>query len=225
MKIYMGPYKSNWASSYPLERWWFEKQYGEKFWEIDEKNYTKWDNFVVGFCEGMQWIFNHSINKLNSKRKIKIKIDNYDVWSMDHTLALIIHPMLLKLKEQKHGSPHVDLEDVPEHLHPDPNRVKMNENNEIEEWEVDNTVHLRWDWVIDEMIHAFECEVDDEWEKQFQTGECDHIWVKDEKTGLTKLENGPNHTFEVDREAMDKAWERRKNGLRLFAKYYHGLWD
>jgi hypothetical protein len=225
MKIYMGPYRGTWLSSYPLERWWFERQYGEKSWDIDEKNYTKWDSFVVGFCEGMQWIFNHSINKLIPKRKIKVHIDDYDVWSMDHTLALIVHPMLLKLKEQKHGSPHVDLEDVPEHLHPDPNRVKMNENGEIEEWEVDNTIHDRWSWVLDEMIHAFECEVDEDWDDQFHSGETDYNFVKNEETGLTEMQKGPRHTFEVDRENMDKAWNRRKNGLRLFGKYYHGLWD
>ena len=225
MYVKMGPYNSDRLSSYPLERWWFERQYGEKSWDIDEKNYTKWDSFVVGFCEGMQWIFNHSINKLIPKRKIKVHIDDYDVWSMDHTLALIVHPMLLKLKEQKHGSPHVDLEDVPEHLHPDPNRVKMNENGEIEEWEVDNTIHDRWSWVLDEMIHAFECEVDEDWDDQFHTGETDYNFVKNEETGLTEMQKGPRHTFEVDRENMDKAWNRRKNGLSLFGKYYHGLWD
>ena len=225
MRVYMGPYKSKWASSYPLERWWFERQYGEKYWDMDEKNYTKWDNFVLGFCEGLQWIFNNSINKINSERKIKIKIDNYDVWSMDHTLALIIHPMLLKLREQKHGSPYIDAEDVPQSLRSDLNRVKMHEDGEIEEWDIDDTLHDRWNWVLDEIIHAFECEIDDEWDKQFQSGEIDHLWVKDETTGLTKLENGPKHTFVVDNEAMNKAWDRRKNGLRLFAKYYHGLWD
>lgn len=225
MKVYMGPYKSNWISAYPLESWWLKRQYGEKYWAIDENNYTKWDNFVVGFCEKTQWIFNRTINKLSSKRKIKIRIDDYDVWSMDNTLSLIIHPMLLKLKEHKHGSPLVDLEDVPKNLHPDPNRIKMHENGEIEEWQVDDTVHDRWSWVLDEMIYAFECEVDDDWDEQFHSGETDYNWVKNEETGLTEMKKGPRHTFEVDREAMDKAWERRKNGLRLFAKYYHGLWD
>lgn len=225
MKVYMGPYRGTWLTSYPLERWWFERQYGEDHWKMKEEDYTKMDNFVQGFCDGMQWIFNHTLNKIVPNRKIKIHIHDYDVWSMDHTLALIIHPMLLKLKEQKHGSPFVESEDVPEHLHPDPNRAKMHENGEIDEWQVDNTVHDRWSWVLDEMIYAFECEIDDEWDNQFHSGQTDYDWVKDEETGLTRMETGPNHTFEVDKEAMNKAWDRRKNGLRLFAKYYHGLWD
>jgi hypothetical protein len=224
MKVYMGPYKTDW-SAYVFERWYFEKKYGDNYWDINEKDYTTLDKIVTWCCENWQVVLNRTINKINSKRKINIKIHDYDLWSMDHTLALIVHPMLLKLKDQKHGSPHVDLEDVPEHLHPDPERVKLAADGKIEEWDIDNTVHDRWEWVIDEMIHAFECEVDDEWELQFETGTSDFTWEKDEKTGYTKMGTGPNHTFKVDREAMDKAWERRKNGLRLFAKYYHGLWD
>ena len=50
------------------------------------------------------------------ERKIVIHIDDYDTWSMDHTLAPIIAPMLKQLKATKHGAPFVDDEDVPEHL-------------------------------------------------------------------------------------------------------------
>jgi len=45
-----------------------------------------------------------------------VKIDRWDTWSMDHTLAKIILPMLKQLKDTKHGSAIVDLEDVPEEL-------------------------------------------------------------------------------------------------------------
>lgn len=34
-----------------------------------------------------------------------IEIHNYDTWSMDNTLALIIHPMLVQLKATTHGYP------------------------------------------------------------------------------------------------------------------------
>jgi hypothetical protein len=225
MKVNIGPYRGSW-SSFGFERWYFDKKYGESSWEMDENKYTQLDKSIVYICSVWQKVLNKTINKyLERPRDIKVKIHDYDVWSMDHTLALIVHPMLLKLKAQKHGSPFVDSEDVPEHLHPDPNRAKMHENGEIEEWDIDNTIHDRWAWVLDEMIHAFECEVDDEWERQFESGEVDFTWEKDEETGHSTMGKGPNHTFVVDREAMDKAWARRKNGLRLFAKYYHGLWD
>ena len=52
----------------------------------------------------------------NDAQNISVRIDNYDVWNMDVTLAQIILPMLKRLKEVKHGAPKVDNEDVPEHL-------------------------------------------------------------------------------------------------------------
>ena len=45
-----------------------------------------------------------------------IVIDDYDVWNLDCTLALIIVPALKLLKKKKQGAPVVDNEDVPENL-------------------------------------------------------------------------------------------------------------
>tara|TARA_R110002153_G_scaffold182916_1_gene336175 strand:- start:326 stop:745 length:420 start_codon:yes stop_codon:yes gene_type:complete len=41
----------------------------------------------------------------NPKQKISVRIDSYDTWSMDHTLAHIVLPMLVQLKETQHGHP------------------------------------------------------------------------------------------------------------------------
>ncbi|MDA9302467.1 hypothetical protein N9Q27_00655 [bacterium] len=41
----------------------------------------------------------------NPKQKISVRIDPHDTWSMDHTLAHIITPMLVQLKETQHGYP------------------------------------------------------------------------------------------------------------------------
>lgn len=38
-------------------------------------------------------------------QKISVKIDKWDTWSMDHTLAHIILPMLKQLKATNHGYP------------------------------------------------------------------------------------------------------------------------
>ena len=171
------------------------------------------------------WLYKF-LSWIDSKktRKVKIHLDRYDTWSMDHTLALIIVPMLKQLKATKHGSPFVDLEDAPEHLHPSPDRIKLSEEGNVESWDVDDKTHDRWDWVLDEMIHAFECELDEDWENQFYSGEPDIQWLKLEN-GCSEMKRGPNDTWSVDREAMTKAMDRRNNGRRLFAKYYHNLWD
>jgi hypothetical protein len=39
------------------------------------------------------------------QQSIKVKIDKWDTWSMDHTLAHVIHPMLVQLKATNHGYP------------------------------------------------------------------------------------------------------------------------
>lgn len=94
------------------------------------------------------------------EQKIKIQIDPWDTWSMDHTLAHIIVPMLKQLKEKSHGAPYVDDEDVPEHL------AKAAAPPPKDEWDVDENHFKRWDWVMDEMIFAFESKIK-EWDLSF----------------------------------------------------------
>ena len=123
--------------------------------EEDERNFSSFFTFIDflenenkkpstklnDFCE---WVY----SKL--KRIEFVHIDKYDTWNMDHSLAKIIHPMLLKLKETKQGSPNVDLEDVPEYLRPSDSQY-----NYYEEGKLDVYFHDRWDYVVDTMIYAF----------------------------------------------------------------------
>lgn len=86
----------------------------------------------------------------DSERKVSVKIDPWDTWSMDNTLALIIVPMLKQLKADTHGAPTVDLEDVPEALRGD----------------TESLFFERWDWCLDVMIYAFEVSSSDaDWEE------------------------------------------------------------
>lgn len=135
----------------------------------------------------------------NKKRKIEVRIDSYDTWNMDSTLAYIIHPMLVQLKATKHGSACVDAEDAP-HIGVGP----------IDDYGSDEFVHDRWDWVLDEMIWAFET-INTDWEAQFYTP----------PEGEWSLEN----MGEVDIEGRRKMQDRLTNAFRLFGKYYQSLWD
>jgi hypothetical protein len=137
---------------------------------------------------------------------------------MKHTLALIILPMLIQLKENKHGAPYVDDEDVPEELRSTSAPSKENE------WDTDDNHFKRWDWVLNEMIYAFDCEANEDWENQFYSGKHDIEWIK-RGAGMSEMTKGPKDTFKIDREAMDKAQKRCDNGRMLFAKYYNALWD
>ena len=127
---------------------------------------------------------------------VEVQIDPWDTWSIDHTLAHIVLPMLRQLKETKHGSPDVDNEDVPEELRmPDGwYEEKYSRNGETDPHFFD-----RWDWVLDEMIYAFDCKANK-----------DDVYVRYDTN---------------DRDGMNKEQERISNGFRLFGKYYEALWD
>lgn len=153
------------------------------------------------------------------KRKIDVHIDDYDIWNMDHTLALIILPMLQKMKDCEHGSVSIDNEDVPERLR-STSSTKPKEN----EWDVDEFYFQRWYWVLDEMIWAFSAIVDPDFDDQFFTGEADITWEKLDDSEFYEVKLGPNNTQIFDKEEYKKANDRISNGTRLFGKYFRGLW-
>lgn len=174
----------------------------------------------------------------DDKQEMIIEIDNYDTWSMDYTLAHIILPMLEQLKETKHGSPMVDLEDVPENLWP---KEKPSADNNY----TDSTVHERWEWVMNEMIWAFKHKVDDDWDSKFFKDEEPNYEIRELKfkgigpaqlrlfpDELDRMEDYELYEWErdermgkFDAEGYKKYHERISNGFRLFGKYYEGLWD
>jgi hypothetical protein len=147
---------------------------------------------------------------------------------MDHTLSHIILPMLKQLQRDKHGSPFVDDEDVPDELKSTAAPPKEHE------WDTDANHFARWDWAMSEMIFAFECKVDDSWEDAFREGEHDILWVPVDKDGnevakgdhkYTEMRRGPNDTYKCDYDGMKVVQTRIDNGFRLFGKYYQALWD
>ena len=45
------------------------------------------------------------IGPYRKNRATRVEIEPHDTWSMDHTLAMIIHPKLVQLKATQHGHP------------------------------------------------------------------------------------------------------------------------
>jgi len=184
--------------------------YGKFGWDEDRDVHHGWDG--TWFNRLLEWI--HS----KKKRKVKVRIDNYDVWSMSDTLAHIVLPMLKKLKEEKYGAPNVDNKDVPKHLR----------SESDDPWETSSTHFQKWDWVMEQMIFAFESALDDSWQDQFYKGEADFKFEAVESVSgekMHKMVNGPNHTLEVDRKGLEKYQKRINNGFLLFGKYYQALWS
>lgn len=184
MKVYIGPYK-NWFGPYHLAEWicfWTKFRdktaaYVEKpqyvsdlgewlaYGEVTPENKSgainldDHDNLMAMVNEREQritWLYKFLLwVDSKRKRKIRVRIDKYDTWSMDHTLAHIIHPMLVQLQKTQHGAGHVDDEDVPEELRSTSCAPKQKDCS------VDNNHFRRWDWVLSEMIFAFESHIND----------------------------------------------------------------
>lgn len=216
MKVVIGPYKS-WIGPYQIAEalcFWVKPvndEHGLKSkpdwvhdfgtWLSEDKHGN--DSWLLKLC---LWA------EQKRTRQIYVKIDKYDTWSMDNTLGYIILPMLKQLQATKHGSPFVDDADVPAHLQSTaPGARDLCEND----WDTDANFFKRWDWVLDEMIWAFEQQADNS-ESQFY----DH----GTKVAGESFEDSIKR-MKVDEQGL-KAWQARKaNGYRLFGKYYEALWD
>ena len=219
MKIKIGPYPNRLICR--VHTRYMDRKYGYVDWPEPEQQ-TLFQRSLELFEDAVQSVYNvfNWIWFDRRKQKVKVRIDRQDTWNMDNTLAHIILPMLVQLKETKHGAPNVDPKDVPVTLRP----KKQDVLRYKEVGETDDKFFKRWDWVLDEMIFAFDSKVNDDWEEQFETGESDLQWKKLED-GNYQMVEGPEHTKVYDWEARKKYEERISNGFRLFGKYYEGLWD
>ena len=140
MKVYIGPYR-NWIGPYQIAEkilFWLDKE-NDRVFNLGERLAR-----ITWLCKFCEWVDS------KKKRKIQIRIDKYDTWNMDNTLALIALPMLKQLRNTKHGAPWTDDEDVPEHLRSTAAEPKENE------YHTDSNHFKRWNWIMDEMIWAFE---------------------------------------------------------------------
>jgi len=207
MKIYISNYRDHWYSPYPiLTKFYFWK----KGYDAYKKEPPVW---LQSVCEHVKWVLDKIHPYVNY-----VKIDKYDTWSMDSTLAHIILPMLKQLKATKHGAPFVDDADVPDILKSTSAPPKENE------WDTDVNWHLRWEWVLGEEIFAFQSVVDNTWEERFKTGEADWEFI-DMGDGRSEMVKGANDTREYDWEGLKAYHDRMQNGFRLFGRYYSNLWD
>jgi hypothetical protein len=206
MKVYINKYKNHWISPYTIIEWLF-------FW-------TEWSKCARSkdFIPNDQWIsspawvdkaadkiepLSRTIKWVSEKvnRKIDyVKIDRWDTWSMDSTLALIILPMLKQVKETKHGVP-------AEFVH---NWDSSRKDNDLEDAE------KKWNEVLDKMIFSFESFHND-WEDQFHSGEYDNT--------KNPGQSGWLGTHNYDLEGAREYEKRIQEGLELFGKHYRNLWD
>ena len=113
MKVWTSKYRNHWVSPYTILK-------TICFWEKDEDRiynlkeepnnpYVRWVNFLDPICTAWMKFLDFVHPRWNY-----VRLDPWDTWSFDHTLADIILPGLKQLRATKHGAPFVDDEDVPE---------------------------------------------------------------------------------------------------------------
>lgn len=183
----------------------YKRKPGERDYLIDPNEHQTW---LYRLCE---WIHE------KRKRRIRVKIDPWDTWSMDHTLSLIALPMLKDMRGSKHGAPFVDDEDVPEDLRSTAASPKEHE------YDTDDNHFKRWDYVLDEMIWAHEQSAADS-EPDFWIVAPEGMYFEPcaDNSNLSEMKHDKEGEF--DHDAYSAYHERLKNGFRLFGKYYQALW-
>ena len=218
MKVYINKYRDHWLSPYTIcEKicWWREIDYDEP-----------WVQRVVKILNPVMGVWRDFLDFIHPRIEY-VKIDPWDTWSMDSTLTPIILPMLRQLRKDKHGAPFTEDADVPERLR---STTKAAIKSKKESWDTDCNHFKRWDWIMDEMIWAFE-QLADDWEAQFHTGKSDIVWIPSKELDakgkpLTyEMKSGPKDTRKWDKKGYMKHSARIDNGTRLFGKYFRALWD
>jgi len=167
-----------------------------------------------------------------SSRRVNVQIDKSDTFSLDHTLACVILPALLQLKQTQHGIPTefamVGGEDYDDQL-------CFDWYSETQKELFETVAVARWNEVLDKMIWSFQQLVLDDYETKYHHGTPKFDWVKsdtqytDPITGKTEdiyrmVDTNPNeHWYDIEGHKLHE--ERIQEGLELFGKYYTKLWD
>jgi hypothetical protein len=211
MKVYIGKYPSRWRSQIYYR--YMNFKYGKFKWD-DHANV--FECFLEKCEDFLQDIYNKTINIFldDVSRRVMVKIDQGDVWAMDNTISHIIVPMLKELNSSKVGSPFVDDEDVPE-------EIRSTSCPKVDQYDIDDNHHKRWEWVNNEMIWAFEQKIRDSWEEDYY----EYRHSKPNKESTLFSENMGLKLVWEDKEGAKKHQERMSNGFRLFGKYFECLWS
>lgn len=164
-------------------------------------------------------------------QKVVVEIERHDTWNMGHTLALIIYPMLLKLKEEKQGIPG-EFADAGGENYVDQKSFEFYE--ESHDWAFQEKCK-EWDVVLDKMIWSFEQLIDEEWESKYHHGKHETDWVESDKLFKNPITGKMEKTFQMVDKNPDGHWydfeghqlhlARMQEGFELFGKYYQNLWD
>lgn len=147
MKVNIGPYQPYWNLMW-IEDLWCKVRYSKESWEVDEDKYDRWD---AGFMHAVDKL-RVFLNSITAKRTVKVKIERDDLIDCYCTLALVILPTLKAYAKADHSWPHQISEEPLL-----PAELKSNGTN------VDEAEQQAWQWILRQMIAAFEQIINEDW--------------------------------------------------------------
>lgn len=163
-------------------------------------------------------------------QKVDITIDKYDTYNVDGTLAQVILPLLVQLKDTMHGIPNdfatVGGEDYHHQLSFDFYTDSANEAFQIGV--------ERWNEVLDKMIWSFQQLAIDDYDSLYHHGKLDVDWELTNEKIMNPVTGKLENTYAMKNKSTNSWYDyvghqlhekRIQEGIDLFAKYYRNLWD
>lgn len=141
--------------------------------------------------------------KNGSTRTKSVKIDKWDTWSLDYSLALIIHPALVEFRKNLHGYP---------------------SGLTMKRWEkiLDKMIWAFANIVDEDAEDQF---YSGEHDLVWTPVDKNHKETTKDKAAFFRMDRGPKDTFKIDMKGLKKHNKKIQEGLDLFGKYYRNLWD
>lgn len=151
---------------------------------------------IGAYLSSLEWVNNicDRVYKYRTREQVVI-VDPYDHWNADHTLALVILPVLKQYRAHAQSFNLIDNADAPPWLR-DPHGW-TNEDG----WHAN--AEPRYTWALDYMIWSFEQVVDQD----------SDAWIWED------------YAPESHRKAHAVFNQHIDFGLYLFGKYFRSLWD
>lgn len=206
MRVKIGDY-TTWFGPYHLAEaicFWAPKAKDE----FEREDFPEWvDKFgdwiaKTPIANFLQWIYDVK------ERKIKVKVDEWDLYSADHTLALVILPVLKEYRKSKrYGIPmNLDISYIPLD---DEGEEKM-----MQDW---NNILDKMIWSFEQIINS-EANLDDFWIEKPDFDNCEKC-----SDFIDKINSGSGGRYDYEaRKAYD---DKIQEGLDLFGKHFRSLWD
>jgi hypothetical protein len=152
-------------------------------------------------------------NYVSNKKHI-IKVDRWDTWNCDSTIAKLVFPMLLQLKDEKQGVPS-EFGEVGGEAHGVQDSFEFYQESYAFAW--DEGVK-RWDTILEKIIWSMYQIAYVDYDQKYHHGESDYDFSDGKLTQL-------NSDYWYDAAGAAKHEERIQEGLDLFGKYFRSLWD